>query len=382
MTRGRFWRFKAVADLNGDGNDDVLVRHTDGRWYYYPMRGRRVIAGRGLADLSRDVDWRFAAAGDFNGDGNADVLLRRPDGRWYYYPMDGRRHLAGQRVASITARLAWRFAGLGDFNADGKDDVLLRRFDGPWHYYPMDGYRHIAAERGAASVQRDLAWSLAERPIVPTNQFVEAAATSGLRRIWGYPPRSGQFSGTFPLEFSGGVAAGDYDGDGDVDLYVVGGSDEPNHLFRNRGDGTFYDIAARVGLDISAPWQRPRVRRHRWRRRPGSLHRRSGERPLLPDGEPRRSIRRRHGRLADRHRRREHGVCDLRRLRSRRRPGLVLTHWGFEEQDDTQTLWRNTGDGIFESVSEESGIAESLIIESLNYQTARSRTSTARTPRT
>ena len=369
MTRGRFWRFKAVADLNGDGNDDVLVRHTDGRWYYYPMRGRRVIAGRGFANLSRDVDWRFAAAGDFNGDGNDDVLLRRPDGRWYYYPMDGRRHMAGQRVASITARLVWRFAGLGDFNADGKDDVLLRRFDGPWHYYPMDGYRHITAERGAASLQRDLAWSLAEKPIVPTNQFVEAAATSGLRRIWGYPPRSGQFSGTFPLEFSGGVAAGDYDGDGDVDLYVVGGSDEPNHLFRNRGDGTFYDTAARVGLDITHLGSGPAF---------GDIDG-DGDLDLFigaVENDPYYLMENRDGRFVD-VTVASRIVIDAENTVSATFADydkdddldLFLTHWGFEEQDDTQTLWRNTGDGIFESVSEESGIAESLIIESLNYQT-------------
>jgi len=369
LTRGRSWHFKTVADLNGDGNDDVLVRHADGRWYYYPMRGRRVIAGRGFANLSSNVDWRFAAAGDLSGDGKDDVLLRRPDGRWYYYPMDGRRHMAGQRVASITARLVWRFAGLGDFNADGRDDVLLRRFDGPWHYYPMDGYRHIAAERGGASLQPDLAWALAEEPIVRTNQFVEAATTSGLRRVWGYPPRTGEFSGTFPLEFSGGVAAGDYDGDGHVDLYVVGGSEEPNHLFRNRGDGTFYDTAARVGLDLAHLGSGPAFGDidgdgdldlfvgavendpyYLMENRDGEFVDVTVASRILIDAENTVSAT-----FAD-----YDGDDDL---------DLFLTHWGFEEQDDTQTLWRNTGDGIFESVSEEAGIAESLIIESLNYQT-------------
>ena len=43
-------------------------------------------------------------------------------------------------------------------------------------------------------------------------------------------------------KLSGGVAAGDYDGDGDTDLVVVGGDADTNRLFRNRGDGTFDDV--------------------------------------------------------------------------------------------------------------------------------------------
>ena len=43
-------------------------------------------------------------------------------------------------------------------------------------------------------------------------------------------------------------AAGDFDADGWVDLYVCNFG--TNELFRNRGDGTFEEVAARVGADI------------------------------------------------------------------------------------------------------------------------------------
>ena len=54
-----------------------------------------------------------------------------------------------------------------------------------------------------------------------------------------------------PERFSNGVAAADYDGDDDVDLYVVGGRTQPNHLYQNQGDGTYVEVAASVGLDVT-----------------------------------------------------------------------------------------------------------------------------------
>jgi enediyne biosynthesis protein E4 len=55
--------------------------------------------------------------------------------------------------------------------------------------------------------------------------------------------RSGIRHGAYGM----GACAGDYDGDGHLDLYVT--SYGPNVLYRNRGDGTFSDVtaAARVG---------------------------------------------------------------------------------------------------------------------------------------
>ena len=46
----------------------------------------------------------------------------------------------------------------------------------------------------------------------------------------------------------GGIAAEDYDEDGDIDLFIPNGEGAADQLYQNQGDGTFIDIAGTVGL--------------------------------------------------------------------------------------------------------------------------------------
>jgi len=53
-------------------------------------------------------------------------------------------------------------------------------------------------------------------------------------------------AGTGDAGYGQGCCAGDYDNDGDLDLYVSNYG--PNVLYRNSGDGTFTDVTARAGV--------------------------------------------------------------------------------------------------------------------------------------
>jgi tetratricopeptide (TPR) repeat protein len=97
---------------------------------------------------------------------------------------------------------------------------------------------------------------LRRTPVVPN--FVDDSASVGLT----FNHRSGRSAVKHaPEQFSGGVGLLDYDGDGWLDVYVTQGGPFPPHaasapnddrLFHNRGDGTFEDATAAAGLASSA----------------------------------------------------------------------------------------------------------------------------------
>jgi cysteine-rich repeat protein len=77
--------------------------------------------------------------------------------------------------------------------------------------------------------------------------FSDVTADAGLTYQHGYGDAGfSEFS-----ENAGGVAAGDYDGDGYVDLYVVRGTIGANLLFRNGGDGTFEERGQAAGVALT-----------------------------------------------------------------------------------------------------------------------------------
>jgi len=76
--------------------------------------------------------------------------------------------------------------------------------------------------------------------------FVEISAEAGLNFSHSMP------NGDGILSMSGGIASGDFDNDGWVDLYAVGGDGQANLLLKNQGDGSFLDTAEFSEVDLLA----------------------------------------------------------------------------------------------------------------------------------
>jgi hypothetical protein len=77
--------------------------------------------------------------------------------------------------------------------------------------------------------------------------FEEVAEKAGLTRVHkAFLPNAGRNVPIPGEHMPPGVAVLDFDGDGREDLFVAGG--DGNRLYRNRGDGTYEDVAVRAGV--------------------------------------------------------------------------------------------------------------------------------------
>ena len=100
-----------------------------------------------------------------------------------------------------------------DYNNDGRPDI-----------YFVNGARQPSLEKSDPSYYNRLYRNEGG------GRFADVTMTAGV-------PGEG---------YETGVATGDYDNDGYVDLFIAGVN--RNILYRNRGDGTFEDVTARAGL--------------------------------------------------------------------------------------------------------------------------------------
>ena len=200
---------------------------------------------------------------DFDGDGLFDVVLSSVD---FCAPLRLYRNRGDGTFEERTteAGLAGQLGGLNlamtDYDNDGRPDIFVLR--GGWEI-PMrnsllrnnpDGtFTDVTREAGLSSPRHSThhaAWADFDNDGWLDVFIGHELTASRLFRNRG----DGTFedvtdrAGVGATAFTKGIAAGDYDGDGWMDLYVSNMWGD-NFLYRNKGDLTFEELAVRAGVE-------------------------------------------------------------------------------------------------------------------------------------
>jgi hypothetical protein len=220
------------ADYDNDGDPDLYVVNT-GPNRLYRNNGDRtftdVTAGAGVGDAGRGTS---ASWGDFDNDGNLDLYVVN------YTECDGSagpdklyRNNGDGTFTDVTSMLE----GDPDIVEDGS--TLAAGFQAAWFDYDRDG-------------DVDLYLGNDTFPYPENNHLWRNDGPDGLGG-WLFTDVSIE-SGTALRMGAMGLGVGDLEADGDLDFTIsnmTGAGVTGNVAFRNNGNGTFTDVAHRIGVE-------------------------------------------------------------------------------------------------------------------------------------
>jgi len=277
------WGNPIWGDINNDGLLDLIVPthgliQSGGPFVYLNNGGNTFTDIRATSGITSDPafhDWHGFSFGDYDGDGNLDlyISLGAKQGTLVKTDLlfkgrgDGTFENVSQSAGIETSTNRGRCGFWVDYDNDGKLDLFVKNFKGANRLYKNNGdgtFTQVANAAGLADAtlgsDQGFICSFAD---YDNDGFMDVAfsgvgATEALYRNQG----DGTFIdvtaavGLNPRKACQGIAWGDYNNDGLLDLYVARGNQGSgpfgNTLYRNNGNGTFTDVTARAGLVTTA----------------------------------------------------------------------------------------------------------------------------------
>jgi enediyne biosynthesis protein E4 len=264
------------GDFDGDGNLDLFVdNHYQEPPYLYRSNGDGTFTDiRPTSGLTPVGDRHGSAWADFDNDGDLDLFITKGarGGRTlgskkdqFYEDLGGGQFRDIAEAAGVTNSFGrGRSVAWGDYDGDGHLDLLLGNTGTDLVLYKnhRDGtFIDKTVQAGLGNLQyAECAFADYNNDGL-TDIFCVVSGTHPLRDILLKNNGNGTFTnvssqaGILDLNNGRAIAWGDYDNDGDLDLFVSRGSGTHNNdealkqtLYRNNGNGTFTEVTDQAGL--------------------------------------------------------------------------------------------------------------------------------------
>ncbi len=248
----------ASGDLNGDGFLDVFI--TNGDWTYGDSSHLWVNDGHGKFACSVSkfgkANSSCAGIGDLNGDSKLDIFVaNHPYSNGQYgedevWLNEGNGNFinSGQKLGGSDAA---RHIKLADINGDGNLDAIVLNADTN-RIWLNNGKGQFLVSKQNIGAGENIDLAVGD---IDNDGDLDIIIAKG---AWGKTPKGievwtndgkGNFTKTQNIgDYDGyGLASGDFNYDGYLDLVLVNGTDQPNQIFLNNKHGHFYDSKIKIG---------------------------------------------------------------------------------------------------------------------------------------
>ncbi len=234
------------GDYDNDGDVDIYVSRNDSRANkLYRNDGGGAFTDVSSAPLNDANNGSGAAWVDYDTDGDLDLYLSQLTSANKLFRNDGAGTFVDATSGPLGDTFSTHMSTWADYDNDNDPDVFIVNFNGPNRLLRNDGGSFTDVTPPALAIaSHSFAADWGDYDNDGDLDLFVAVYWSGLSDKLFRNDGNGVFTDVTPAvmtawDYTQGCAWGDYDNDGDLDLFVTNGSNEANKLFRNDGSGNF-----------------------------------------------------------------------------------------------------------------------------------------------
>lgn len=250
--------YPAFADIDGDGDYDLLFGRDLQTLVYYRNTGTKqspvwTINATVFGGVESNTYWKQPALADIDKDGDIDLVYGTSNGILYTYRNTGTTTAPAFQyypdyLKVIKINASGGTASLADFDGDGDNDLISGNWDGKFIYFINDGTPEVPVFKQVSAPFSNIKVGSYSTPVfVDIDNDGDYDIVSGAMdgKVYLYINNNGTFTqnttmfGTIDIGWQSIPSFADLNGDGHLDLLVGAESGSQTKFYLNDGNNVF-----------------------------------------------------------------------------------------------------------------------------------------------